>query len=957
MFWIFFLTSGLLISQEVQANDTQIDFGEQIRPIFAKHCFSCHGGIKQSGGLNLIVKESLFGESDSGKVLQPGKPYESELIDRVSSTDADIRMPPPEHGRALSSAEVEILTDWIAQGAEWKAPWALTPVKDRTPPEVDSNWPRTPIDQFILARQQSHSLQPNEEASPSEWLRRVSFDLIGLPPRPELLTRIHNTPSESTYVEVVDELLASPHFGERWASVWLDLARYADTSGYEKDVHRDMWPYRDWVIRSLNDDLPYTEFLKYQLAGDLISNRTIDSQLATAFHRNTQTNHEGGTDDEEFRIAAVIDRVDTTWQALQGITMACAKCHDHPFDPITQEDYYRFAGFFNSTQDCDLDEDWPRLKVPLDRNEYALAVKLDKEVESVDSKLHALSTKQVIKEGNQWHGLSILEAKSTGETELSTNEISTSINGSVDHGDEILAGGTVTDRSFYKIKAKPRTGAFTALRIDALPKSIDEALKNPELGFVLSRLRAFLVRADGTEQEIFFSDAISDEASPWMRPEEALTDSPDGWSAYSRIFRPRWAVFIVDQQMDGAIQIAEGDQLRITLKHDKALDGQGALVIRRLRMATSSDESWSDFANDPTRHRLLLLRHELINKRKQIKSVAIPVMAEREYPHRRPNYLFERGNFLVKGKKLPAAMPQQNRNDFQSSNSRLDLANWTSSTENPLTARVWVNRIWSQLFGQGIVTTLDDFGAMGEKPSHPELLDHLAHQFMTDKQWRLKPLLREIVLSSTYRQSSKTDESMIAKDPSNQWLARGPRRRLSAEMIRDQALTLSGKFNDKLYGPPVMPYQPKGIWRSVYNDREWNNATDKDRFRRAIYTYWKRTAPYPSSIAFDLPSREVCTAERNQTNTPLQAFVTLNDPAYIELAEGFTLRIASRESKDLNAKLHWAYQEATTQKASPSDIQSLRKLYKTIIDQTEDQSTAMRMVALTLMNLDASLTR
>lgn len=954
---IFCLLAGLLICQLAQANDLKIDFDEQIRPIFAKHCFSCHGGIKQSGGLNLIEKASLFGETDSGIVLQPGKPYKSELINRVSSDDADTRMPPPEHGRALSAAEVELLRKWIAQGAIWKDPWAFIPANDYTPPSVDSHWPRTTIDHFILARQLSNSLQPNEEASPDEWLRRVSFDLIGLPPRPELTRRLQSNPSESTYAEVVDELLASPHFGERWASVWLDLARYADTSGYEKDVHRDVWPYRDWVIRSLNDDLPYTLFLKHQFAGDLISNQTIDSQLATAFHRNTQTNHEGGTDDEEFRIAAVIDRVDTTWQALQGVTMACAKCHDHPFDPITQEDYYRFAGFFNSTQDCDLDEDWPRLEVPLDRSEYTLAVKLDKEMESIDSKLHALSIKQVLKKGNQWHGLSILQARSTGETELSTNKISQSINGSADQGDEILAGGTVTDRSFYKIKAKPQTGAFTALRIDALPKSIDEALKNPELGFVLSRLRAFLIRKDGTEQEVFFSDAISDEVSPRMRPYETLADSPNGWSAYSRMFRPRWAVFIVDQQMDGAIQIAKGDQLRITLKHDKALDGQGALVIRRLRMATSSDESWSEFAVDTIRQELLLRRHKLITERKQIKSLAIPIMTEREDQHRRPNYLFERGNFLVKGKELPAAIPHQFRNGSQTTNTRLDLANWMSSTENPLTARVWINRIWSQLFGQGIVRTLDDFGAMGEKPSHPELLDHLAHRFMTAKQWRLKPMLREIVLSSTYRQSSKADESMIANDPSNQWLARGPRRRLTAEMIRDQALILSGNFSDKLYGPPVMPYQPKGVWRSVYNDREWNNATDKDRFRRAIYTYWKRTAPYPSSIAFDQPSREVCTAARNQTNTPLQAFATLNDPAYIELAEGFALRITSRESNDLNAKLQWAYQEATNQKASPSDLQSLRKLYDTIIDQSEDQSRAMLTVALALMNLDASLNR
>ncbi len=947
---------GFFLGATSNANESKILFDQQVRPILAKHCFACHGGVKQSGGLNLILKDSLLGESDSGPALLPGNPDDSEIVLRIIDEDPYIRMPPPEHGEALNPEEISIISKWIEQGAEWELPWAFKPILEKEKPSLESTWPRSAVDHYILAAQQANGHEPNEEASPEEWLRRVSFDLTGLPPSRQLIERLKKNPTNDNYATIVDELLTSPKFGERWASVWLDLARYADTCGYERDRHRIVWPYRDWLIRAFNKDMPYDEFLIHQLAGDQLSNSTIDSQLATAFHRNTQTNHEGGTDDEEFRIAAVIDRVDTTWQAVQGLTMACAKCHDHPYDPITQEDYYQFAGYFNSTQDCDLSEDWPKLKVPRSQKDNEQAKELDDQINSIDQNLHQQVLAFRNQDGITWQGLSILDANSTGDTKLGIQEYNDSINGSAANGDEVIASGTVSDRSFYTVVAKPVPGELRAIRIDALPKSIEEALQNPEYGFVLSRIQAFLIRADGSEQEIFFADVLSDEASPFFPANETLVDSSGGWSAYSRIFRPRWAVFVVDQQMSGDFKVTEEDKIRFTFKHDKTLDGQGALVMRRFRLAVSDNPSWTEFASDSLRQEALVRRHELVKKREGIKSVDVPIMAERPAEHRRPNYLFERGNFLVKGTELEPSIPAIFKTGNQDAKSRLAMSQWVVSRDNPLTARVWVNRIWHQLFGNGLSSTLDDFGTTGERPTHPELLDDLAHRLTAEHEWRLKPLLKDLVLSSTYRQSSKTNEHLFKNDPNNRWLARGPRTRLPAEMVRDQALVLSGYFNDQLYGPPVMPYQPKGVWRSVYNDGDWKTAENEDRFRRAIYTYWKRTSPYPSLVTFDQPSREVCAAKRDQTNTPLQAFVTMNDPTYIELAEGFAKRIKASHPNELEAQFAWGYQEATNQSASEEVLKSLQELYNKIKIQSDDHNLAMRTVALALMNLDATLT-
>lgn len=934
-----------------------VDFDREVRPIFVQHCVACHGGVKQAGGLSLVRGDSALAATDSGEPsIRPGDAEASYLIARVADPDDDSRMPPPEHGPRLSATEVDTLRRWIEGGAVWTEPWVYLPPESSEPPADRRGWARASLDRFIFKRLDAEGLAPANEASREAWLRRVSFDLIGLPPSDGIRQAFLADESSEAYERVVDALLASPHFGERWATVWLDLVRYADTMGYERDRHRDIWPYRDWVIRAFDDDKPYDRFVLEQLAGDLLPDATLADRLATAMHRNTPTNIEGGTDDEEFRVEAVVDRVDTTWQAIGGLTFGCARCHDHPYEPITHVDYYRFLACFNSTQDADLAEEYPRLAAPNDPTRWDDADRIDRRLRSIDGQLHGLGA-GLADDFGQWRGVAFEDAESTGETELTIRPLAAADN-VVAAGAEVSAGGTITDRSVYTIAGPAPAGPMTALRIDALPGDPVEALRHPEMGFVLARLRAFVER-DGTEREVFFQHAFCDDPAPLLDPEQTLADSADGWASYSRMLRPHWLVLTVDEAIDGSLEFLPGDRLRIELKHDKPLDGQDAIVLRRFRVAVSGDERWRGLASDDRFRRLRDERSALRRARREIPATPTPVMAERPDGHERPTHRFERGNRLVKAELVEPGLPSVFGASEQSRDEppRLRMARWFASKHNPLAARVWANRVWAELFGAGLSPTLDNLGVTGERPSHPGLLDHLAARLVDEWGWRLKPMLREVVLSATYRQDSRADAEALRRDPDNRLLARGPRARLTAEMIRDQALALSGRLNPERFGPPVMPYQPNGVWRSVYNDQRWETATDDNRFRRAIYTYRKKTAAYPSLIAFDAPSRERCVARRPKTNTPLQALVTMNDPAFFELAEGFADRALARPGTK-SERIAWAYGEATG--AAPSDgaLAALVELYDSALESSADLDTtrlAMTIVANALLNLDATL--
>lgn len=945
-----------------------VDFNRDVRPIFVQHCIACHGGVEQSAGLSLVTREQAFAVTESGDAsIVPGDADASYLMERVADPDDDFRMPPAEHGRRLSEEEVETIRAWIDKGAPWSDPWSFMA------PERQGTLPADPIDTLIEQRALAAGLEPRQAADDAVWLRRVSFDLVGLPPTAAHRSLAADGLTEAERRQVVAELLASSHFGERMAAVWLDLARYADTLGFERDPHRDIWPYRDWVIRAFNDDIPYDEFLTKQLAGDLVDDPSMDDLVATAFHRNSPTNVEGGTDDEEFRIAAVVDRVDTTGQALLGLTMGCARCHDHPYDPITQADYYRFFDFFNSTRDADLREEWPVLRTPLDRRQYAEALELDRQIAANRDAQHA-RVAPIARDLAQWLGVTFTQAESTGETELTLRETDAAENEQLGlpnrGGNEVATGETVTDRSVFTTQARPPAMTATALRLDAVPTNPETAALLPQMGFVLGRLRMVVERQapDGTlsETPVLFLAGFADEPDPFLSADDSLEDNVDGWGVYTRQRQPRSAVFVFDQPLE----LGEGDTLRLELKHSKATDGQGALVIRRLRASLSSDPRWLQLIGDESFAELRTELQELVDKRNAIPSCTTPVMAERDAPLKRPTHVLERGVWLSPGEPVSAGVPKALSLGNEAMSDRRDLADWLTSPRNPLTARVFVNRLWAQLFGRGLVDTVDEFGSTGVAPTHPEVLDHLAVSFAEGWGWSVKRLLRELVLTRAYGRDATASEAALKIDPDNRLLARGPRSRLTAEMVRDQALVLSGRFNPQQFGPPVMPYQPAGIWKSVYNAHTWENASDESRFRRAIYVYWKRTAGYPSLMAFDMPTREQCAAKRERTNTPLQALVTMNDPAYVELAEGFADRMTA-QAESVAEQIAWGYEEATGDPPTEAAIAVLVDLHRAALDAASGEQTsepaadadasreafAMTVVAGALMNLDATLTK
>jgi hypothetical protein len=940
-------------------------FNREIRPILRKHCIVCHGGVKRASGLSFIDREQATGVAESGDVvIVPGKPEESYLIDRVSSDDAAYRMPPPEHGPALSAEEVELLRAWIAAGAEWEEHWSFAAPRDENVPDVkDPNWARTSVDRFIQVRLEAANLTPSEQAERTEWLRRVNFDLTGLPPSNEELTAFQLDRRPSAEARVIDRLLASPRFGERFASVWLDLARYADTQGYEKDPHRDVWPFRDWVVRALNADMPFSEFTIKQLAGDLLPNATLDDRIATIFHRNTQTNTEGGTDDEEFRLAAVIDRVNTTWQVWQATTFGCTQCHSHPYDAIRHDEYYRFLAAWNTSRDTDLDDDVPRLAVPLDRANRARADEIDQRLRQTAEQRFARWSALASAIDYRKSSFKPVEARSTGQTRLRVDES--------DGVAQLLAEGTLSARSVFTVELEtPDRAARTirAIRFDVLPVDPEKALRTPEMGFVLSRLKAWLVAPGGSAEPraIEFAGAVCDEPSPLFEPDASLEDDAFGWGDYTRQSLPRWAVFVLKVP----IELPEGARLRLELAQNMTATGDIALLLKRTVFSSSSDSAWTDLAHDPVDHSLRSERAALREERKKIPSTSVPVMAEQPFHLRRRTYTFVRGNWLDKGAEVTPGVPRSLPPlPTEAGRTRLTFAEWLVSDANPLSARVLANRLWEQLFGRGIVETAEDFGSSGTAPSHPELLDHLAILLRDQKEWSVKSVLRVLTSSAVYGQDSRITEGHQRIDPENRLLSRSPRRRLSAEMVRDQALAVSGLLWNKMEGPPIMPPQPDGVWRTVYSGAEWKTSPPPERFRRALYTYWKRTSGYPSFMTFDAPSREVCSMRRITTNTPLQALVTLNDLSYIECAQALGARMEREGGADILRQIAWAYREASGRTAPDTAIEALARLYAEAIERfaadpkaagalgDSPAGFARAVVASAILNLDVVLTR
>ena len=774
---LFLLFVGSVVAPSDMASADDINFNRQIRPILSKHCLVCHGGDEGSrqAGLRLDIRDEALA------AIEPGDAQNSEMYSRIT-LDNDDRMPPPEHGQALSQAEIELVKNWIVQGAPYDKHWSfVAPVKS-PPPILDNapaQWARKEIDLFVAARLAEHDLLPSLDEDPRRLIRRLALDLTGLPPSWEQVERFANAPTDQNYTAIVNELLASESFGEHWAAMWLDIARYADTIGYAEDKHREIWPWRDWVIRAFNSNMPYDQFTIEQIAGDLLPNATVDQRLATAFHRNTLNNTEGGTDDEEFRIVAVKDRISTTLNAWMGLTLRCAECHSHKYDPITQQEYYQFMAFFNQTQDADKNDDSPLLDVFPAGRESQLAL-LDEEIKTLELQIQ------------------------NGHTSLTDKE-------------------------------------YDALKADLAQK-------------------------------------VQQRFSP----------------------------------------------------------------------------------------------------------IRVPTIVEVTGEHLRKTNVLTRGSFLQPAEEVtPSVMTAFPAMPEDSPLNRLGVARWLVSEDNPLTARVAVNRFWARLFGTGIVETEEDFGTQGSPPTHPELLDWLAVDFR-ENGWDVKRLLKQIVTSSTYRQTSIATADRLERDPRNVMYSRGPRFRLRAEVVRDQALAVAGLLSHKMYGPPVYPPNPVKQVRSAFTGGTvWNESEGEDRYRRALYTYLKRSAPHPLFETFDMATREVCNLRRIRTNTPLQSFMTLNDRTFLEAAQALAVKMY-QFSDEPGEQLEQGFRLALFRSCNNQQKKSLSELYqntlkkyrespkeaKSMIDAVSDfgvdeqtiashsaELATLTVVANVILNLDSFLTR
>ncbi|MEO8615862.1 MAG: PSD1 and planctomycete cytochrome C domain-containing protein [Luteolibacter sp.] len=935
-----------LVLPSIAVGEERVEFNRDIQPILTKNCTSCHGGVKEAGNISFIYREKALGKGKSGEhPIVPGNPDKSDMLRRLRSTDPDEVMPKPKHGPRLPESEIALIERWISQGAEWQDHWSFIAPKENEVVKIsDESWPDAPLDRFILQRLDREKLKPSPEAGPGEWLRRASFDLTGLPPSPEELTAYQSALAKdpaAARAAVVDRLLASPHFGERWAAVWLDLARYSDTYGFERDPARDIWPYRDWVIRAFNADMPYDQFTVEQLAGDLLPNATADQRLATAFHRNTQTNTEGGTDDEEFRVAAVIDRASTTWTTWQATTFGCVQCHSHPYDPIEHDEFYKFIAFFNSTEDCDLDSDFPKMKVAEDPAKTAEASSLEINLQVLREQLNAAGH-DLAEKSDDW--------KPFTPDSLAPSHGTLAVSGD----GTIRSTGTLPKGSVHKV-AGPAP-SFSALRLRILPDS-DDPKKWPERGSLVTDFKVILIDAAGVATSVEMKEVFADRFGDSMDP------SPRGnVGGFPKLEGPRWFVFVPSVP----VSPSEESRVEISMKQDGETAGSQGTPVRHFAMEVSNNLEWTAVVNDPQRSSVWETRGKLAARYEEIKGTMVPVMARR--PDRETR-VFARGNRLSKENVVTPGVPKLLAGSAaQEGMTRLDMARWIASPENPLTARVMVNRLWGELFGTGIVRTAEDFGTSGTPPSNPELLDHLALRFENHYKWSVKSMLREFVLSATYRQTHRASKELVEKDPENRLLAHGPRNRLSAEMIRDQALSAAGLLSSKMYGVPVFPPQPEGVWRTVYNGGKWVESKGEDRCRRGIYTYNKRTSGFPGQLTFDAPSRDLCTARRIVSNTPLQALVTMNDPAHIEAAQGLAKRM-SAHSPDLSAQLAFGVLLATQQNPSSEMIGELASLHAASAGEYEKSpaesaklgetpsAAALVLTANTILNLDSALTR
>ena len=1098
-----------LIADTKSAQDTPdnvgsqpIDFNRDIRSILSNRCYTCHGpdDAERQADLRLDTRDGAIADLGDYSAIVAGQPEASELIKRITSSDPDLVMPPAGKGQPLSKKEVDLLTRWIKQGAEYAKHWSYElPTRPTLPKTSSKAWQRNAIDAFILSRLDGEGLSPNEEADRATLIRRVSLDLTGVPPTLEEVERFLADKSPDAYEALVDRLLERESYGEHWARMWLDLARYADSAGYADDPARTIWAYRDYVIRSLNSNKPFDQFTIEQIAGDLLPNPSEDQLIATAFHRNTLTNNEGGTNDEEFRNVAIVDRVNTTMAVWMGTTMACAQCHTHKFDPITQDEYFRFFAFFNSTEDADRRDESPLIQIYTDEQKANRAAW---ETESAELEiLLATPTPELLASQSKWEErLKVapewVVSKPTEVTSKSGAVFTTQDDGSINVtkqakvdtytvnlpiNHERLTGlqletfpgnnfvisqisaalippsGTRLNGRFVRVTIpgkdkmvslaevqvfsgldniairgearqsstdyagpanlaidgntngdyqKAKSTTHTAVSTDPwweLDLKSNQAIDRIQLwnrtdNNLQSRLSNFVVQVFDEQHEVVweekvaeppnpseeyslssargisFGSAFADYSQAAFSAADVLNNSDTktiGWAVGGQTDRNHWLTLIAKK----AVDVPEGSTISVTIEQISKHENH---TLSHFRISSSDDERIREFAGIPNDKLAIVttpasersdeqrkalstyfvaeVAPELAKERRRLATVkkqlaalkpatSVPVMKDLPADKHRVTKIQIRGNYEQTGDEVTEGVPAAFHplaDDLRPN--RLALAKWLIDEQNPLTARVVANRYWEAIFGIGIVSTSEEFGSQGELPVHPELLDWLAVE-LVEQEWNIKHLVKLLVTSAAYRQSSRVTEDLIAVDPQNRLLARGPRFRLSAEMIRDQALSVSGLLAQKLFGPPVRPLQPnQGVNAAFGSAIDWKTSEGEDKFRRGLYTTWRRSNPYPSMMAFDAVNREVCTVRRDRTNTPLQALVTLNDPVYVEAAQALARRIATHAGSTAE-RVAYGFQLATARTPEAFEQARLVKLFEVVRAKYAENSEAATEIA------------
>ena len=969
----------------------KVEFNRSVLPILSNHCYPCHGpdSKKRKAKLRLDQRESAIKKNRSGdRAIAPGNLKGSELILRVTAEDEDDRMPPADGGKPLSAGQIEVLKAWVGQGAEYQSHWAfVAPRKPKKPRLKNTAWLKNDIDRFVLARLEGEGLQPAAAGSREVLIRSVSFDLTGLPPTLAEIDKFLSDKSPKAYSRMVERYLASPAYGEHMARHWLDLARYADSNGYQYDTERQQWVWRDWVIDAYNRNKPFDEFTIEQLAGDLLPGATPGQRLATGFNRNHGITIEGGIIDEEYRTEYVMDRLVTTGEVWMAMTIGCARCHEHKFDPVSQKEFYQLYAFFNQVPERGANGFAPKQRLPSPlaaaqqrgREEELARLKAElRKPANLDAKLAAWARQAAKGPPGGWTVLSPSRMKSSGGSKLTVLK-----------DKSVLAGGANPRKDIYEISAQTDATKITAIRLEALMhKSLPGGGpgRHSNSNFVLSEFEVTAIskRGPARQKAVKFTRAIADYSQAGYEISKAIDGAAgnSGWAVDGPTRKqPATAMFVAAAPFG----YEGGSELRFRLRHEASFAthgvgrarfsiSTGAPGLLRLKGLPSDIREIAGKARagrtSAQRKRLrdYFLTHHNPNQALKDRIAAIEKEKAGSFPETmimkdmakpRATHILNRGQYNEPGEAVepgvPGIFPKMRKNE----RNRLGLAQWLVDPAHPLTARVAVNRYWQRVFGMGLVKTSEDFGIQGELPSHPELLDWLALEFIRSG-WDTKHMHRLMLNSATYRQTSHVGAPAYNRDPENRLLARGPRMRLDAEEVRDAALAVSGLLARRLGGRSVYPYQPKGLWMELNNrpgySKEYKQGKGDDLYRRSMYTFWKRTVPSPMLKTFDAPEREFCTIRRSRTNTPLQALLLLNGPQFVEAARHLAQRMMAEGGRTLDERITYGFRLVSARKPGPDELAVLRAAYKANLERyANDEAAALKLLRVGESPFDAGL--